>query len=100
MRTEHPKRPAPAVEQGAPLLTLTDVAVAYGGIRAIKGISLQVNKGEIVSMIGANGAGKTTTLKSIMRLMPLASGTIDFAGRRLNELDTESVVDLGVCLVP
>jgi branched-chain amino acid transport system ATP-binding protein len=100
MRTEHPKRPPPTVAEGERLLALTDVVVTYGGIRAIKGISLEVNKGEIVSMIGANGAGKTTTLKSIMRLLPLASGTIDFAGRRLNELDTESVVDLGVSLVP
>jgi branched-chain amino acid transport system ATP-binding protein len=79
---------------------LSDVAVAYGGIRAIKGISLEVNKGEIVSMIGANGAGKTTTLKSIMRLLPLATGSIEFAGRKLDALDTEAVVDLGVCLVP
>jgi branched-chain amino acid transport system ATP-binding protein len=100
MKTEHPKRAAPAVKEGEPLLALKDVAVAYGGIRAIKGISLDVMKGEIVSMIGANGAGKTTTLKSIMRLLPLASGTIEFAGRRLNELETEAVVDLGVSLVP
>jgi branched-chain amino acid transport system ATP-binding protein len=88
------------VKQGEPLLSLKDVAVAYGGIRAIKGISLDVKKGEIVSMIGANGAGKTTTLKSVMRLMPLAAGTIEFAGRRLADLDTEEVVDLGICLVP
>jgi branched-chain amino acid transport system ATP-binding protein len=100
VKTEHPKRPAPAVKEGEPLLSLKDVAVAYGGIRAIKGISLDVKKGEIVSMIGANGAGKTTTLKSIMRLLPLASGTIEFAGRRIDDLDTESVVDLGLCLVP
>src|SRR5437773_10452836 len=100
MKTEHPKRAAPALKNGQPLLALSDVAVAYGGIRAIKGISLEVASGEIVSMIGANGAGKTTTLKSIMRLLPLASGSIDFAGRRLNDVDTESVVDLGISLVP
>jgi branched-chain amino acid transport system ATP-binding protein len=100
MRTAHPVRPSPSVAEGEPLLVLKEVAVAYGAIRAIKSISLDVKKGEIVSMIGANGAGKTTTLKSIMRLMPLEAGTIEFAGRRLNELDTESVVDLGVCLVP
>src|SRR5690349_14177102 len=100
MRTEHPKRPAPTVKDGEPLLVLTDLAVAYGGIRAIKGISLDVRKGEIAAMIGANGAGKTTTLKSVMRLLPLASGTIEYAGRRLNELDTVPVVDLGLCLVP
>jgi branched-chain amino acid transport system ATP-binding protein len=100
VKTEHPSRPAPAVKEGEPLLSLKDVAVAYGGIRAIKGISLDVKKGEIVSMIGANGAGKTTTLKSIMRLLPLATGTIEFAGQRLVDLDTEEVVDLGVSLVP
>jgi branched-chain amino acid transport system ATP-binding protein len=100
LRTEHPTRAAPAVKQGEPLLALSKVAVKYGGIRAIKGISLEVAKGEIVAMIGANGAGKTTTLKSIMRLLPLESGTIDFAGRRLDDLETESVVDLGVSLVP
>jgi branched-chain amino acid transport system ATP-binding protein len=88
------------VKPGELLLALSHVAVAYGGIRAIKGISLEVAKGEIVSMIGANGAGKTTTLKTIMRLLPIASGTIDFAGRRLNDVDTETVVDLGICLVP
>ena len=100
MKTEHPKRPAPAVKEGELLLSLKDVAVAYGGIRAIKGISLDVKKGEIVSMIGANGAGKTTTLKSIMRLLPLVSGTIEFAGQRLVEHNTEEVVDLGISLVP
>ena len=91
---------APNDARGEPLLVVSGLAVMYGGIRAIKGISLEVARGEIVSMIGANGAGKTTTLKSIMRLLPLASGTIEFAGKRLNELDTESVVDLGISLVP
>jgi branched-chain amino acid transport system ATP-binding protein len=88
------------VKQGEPLLALSNVAVKYGGIRAIKEVSLEVAKGEIVAMIGANGAGKTTTLKSIMRLLPIESGAIDFGGRRLNELDTASVVDLGISLVP
>ncbi len=100
MKTEHPSRPAPSVKAGEPLLALSQVAVKYGGIRAIKGISLEVAKGEIVAMIGANGAGKTTTLKSIMRLLPIESGTIDFAGRHLNDIETESVVDLGISLVP
>jgi branched-chain amino acid transport system ATP-binding protein len=100
MRTAHPFRPALANPGSEPLLVLRDVAVAYGGIRAIKGISLHVNQGEIVSMIGANGAGKTTTLKSIMRLLPLSSGSIVFARNSIDRLDTESVVDLGLCLVP
>jgi branched-chain amino acid transport system ATP-binding protein len=85
---------------GEPLLALRDVAVAYGGIRAIQGISLYVAQGEIVSLIGANGAGKTTTLKSIMALLPLLSGAIELAGQRLDQLNTERVVELGVSLVP
>jgi branched-chain amino acid transport system ATP-binding protein len=100
MKTQHPTRAALPVANGERLLALNEIAVAYGGIRAIKGISIEVKKGEIVSMIGANGAGKTTTLKCIMRLLPIASGTIEFAGRRLNDMETEAVVDLGVCLVP
>src|SRR3954466_12577603 len=100
MRTEHPTRPAPAIQQGERLLVLNDVAIAYGGIRAIKGISLYVNKGEIVAMIGANGAGKTTTLKSIMRLLPLSGGAISFAGQRVDAWETEAIVDAGICLVP
>jgi len=100
VNTLHPTRAPLTVAEGDPLLVVSDLAVAYGGIRAIKGISLEVKKGEIVSLIGANGAGKTTTLKSVMRLLPLAAGTITFAGRPLNPLDTESVVELGLCLVP
>jgi branched-chain amino acid transport system ATP-binding protein len=88
------------VSSGEKLLELSQVAVKYGGIRAIKGISLDVNKGEIVAMIGANGAGKTTTLKTIMRLLPLDAGSIAFAGERLEALQTEDVVDLGISLVP
>jgi branched-chain amino acid transport system ATP-binding protein len=100
IRTAHPTRPPPIVAEGAPLLSLSGVAVSYGGIQAIKGISLEVGKGEIVAMIGANGAGKTTTLKSVMRLLPLTGGSISFAGRRIDGWDTESVVDAGVSLVP
>src|SRR6185436_7095067 len=100
MRTEHPTGEQRGLGPGLPLLVLTDLVVAYGSIRAIKGISLEVKKGEIVAMIGANGAGKTTTLKSVMRLLPLVSGSIDFAAQRINDLDTEAVVDLGISLVP
>jgi branched-chain amino acid transport system ATP-binding protein len=100
MRTAHPIRPPLKPRAGEPLLALRDVAVAYGGIRAIQGISLDVAQGEIVSLIGANGAGKTTTLKSIMVLLPLLSGAIELAGQRLDVLNTERVVELGVSLVP
>jgi branched-chain amino acid transport system ATP-binding protein len=100
MRIDHPTRPRPSVAEGMPLLALRDVAVAYGGIHALKGVSLHVDPGEIVALIGANGAGKTTTLKSIMRLLPLAGGHIDLAGRTIDDAATEDMVDAGLCMVP
>ena len=100
IRTGHPTRPLPRVEPGAPLLTIDDLQVAYGGIKALKGISLRVNRGEIVAMIGANGAGKTTTLKTIVRLLPIAAGKIAYEGRSLADLGTADVIDAGISLVP
>ncbi len=100
MKTGHPNRPAPKAETGSPLLTVDSLAVSYGGIKALKGISLEVCRGEIVAMIGANGAGKTTTLKTIARLLPIASGKIHYDGRDLGGLNTEDVVEAGVSLVP
>ncbi|MFO0618021.1 MAG: ABC transporter ATP-binding protein [Polyangiaceae bacterium] len=100
MRTKHPTRPDPKVALGAPLLTVQDLHVSYGGIKALKGISIEVARGEIVAMIGANGAGKTTTLKTIVRLLPIASGTITYDGQPLNPFSPEQVVPLGVSLVP
>jgi branched-chain amino acid transport system ATP-binding protein len=100
MRVEHPTRKAPALGEGKPLLALEDVRVAYGGIKALKGVSLEVFPGEIVAMIGANGAGKTTTLKSIAGLLPLASGTITFGGTLLGAMATEDRVAAGISLVP
>jgi branched-chain amino acid transport system ATP-binding protein len=88
------------VSEGGPLLELRDVKVAYGGIKALKGISLKVFPGEIVAMIGANGAGKTTTLKTVMGLLPLASGVVGFAGRSLEQDTTEARVELGISLAP
>ncbi len=100
MRTAHPFRKPPTVLDGGPLLALDELSVAYGGIHAVNGISLHVNTGEIVALIGANGAGKTTTLRAIMGLVPLAAGTISLAGRRIDEATTEELVDLGLSLVP
>ena len=100
MKTSHPTRPAPRAEPGAPLLTVTDLAVSYGGIKALKGISLEVRRGEIVAMIGANGAGKTTTLKTIARLLPISSGTLTYDGADLATVSAEDLVDTGVSLVP
>ncbi len=84
----------------APVLSLTDVHVSYGGIAAVKGISLQVGSGEIVTLIGANGAGKTSTLKSIVGLVPVASGTIQVFGQDIRGSKTHQIVARGVALVP
>ena len=100
MKTAHPLRPPPKAAPGAPLLVLQDLAVAYGGIKALKSVSLEVCRGEIVAMIGANGAGKTTTLKTIVRLLPITAGTIRYDGRDLVDVATESVIAVGICLVP
>ena len=100
MRVLHPTRPPLALADKSPMLKLTDVKVAYGGIKALKGISLEVMPGEIVAMIGANGAGKTTTLKSIARLLPVASGTIELGGTNIAGLSTEDMVAAGVSLAP
>jgi len=103
MRTTHPRRAAPAEsfkDPATPLLDVRSIEVRYGGIRALKGVSLQVRRGEVVALIGSNGAGKTTTLRSLVRLVPWAAGTASFAGRDLGPLTTEEVTDLGVSLVP
>jgi len=100
MRVVHPTRPEVVPREGEPLLALTGLRVEYGGIKALRGIDLAVKKGEIVAMIGANGAGKTTTLKSIVRLLPIAGGSIRYAGRDVLAMSTEDVVAAGVSLVP
>jgi branched-chain amino acid transport system ATP-binding protein len=100
MRVAHPERPKLEVKPGEPLLELDDVRVAYGGIKALKGVSLEVFPGEIVAMIGANGAGKTTTLKSVMGLLPVASGTIKLGGKSTAGRSTEDLVEAGISLAP
>jgi branched-chain amino acid transport system ATP-binding protein len=100
MRVAHPTRKNEALAEGTPLLELEELRVNYGGIKALKGISLKVMPGEIVAMIGANGAGKSTTLKSIAGLLPLAGGTIKLAGKSTAGLATEDLVAAGVSLAP
>ena len=82
-----------------PLLELTDVFARYGPIRALHGVSLKVDEGEVVAVLGANGAGKTTTLRSISG-MTRTSGEITFDGRRIARNSTESVARLGIAHVP
>jgi branched-chain amino acid transport system ATP-binding protein len=81
------------------LLELTDVFARYGPIRALHGVSLKVDEGEVVAVLGANGAGKTTTLRSISA-MTRTSGEITFDGRRITRRSTESVARLGIAHVP
>jgi branched-chain amino acid transport system ATP-binding protein len=82
------------------VLELTDVHTYYGNIRALRGLSLSVQRGEIVTLIGANGAGKTTTLKTILGTVPARRGDVTFDGRRLNGLATDRIVRLGIAQSP
>ena len=81
-------------------LKVTDLRVSYGGIAAVKGISLEVAPGEIVTLIGANGAGKTSTLKAIVGLVPAKSGEVVLFGESLRAVPTHRIVGRGVALVP
>jgi branched-chain amino acid transport system ATP-binding protein len=81
-------------------LELDDIHVFYGNIEAVKGISLTVGEGEIVTLIGGNGAGKTTTLKTISGVSKPAAGTIHFAGERIDALPSHEIVLRGVCQAP
>lgn len=82
------------------LLYLQDVHVSYGAIKALKGVSLQVEKGEIVALLGANGAGKTTTLRAISQVVQPTSGQLHFDGRDLNRLKAHQVVAAGLAHSP
>ena len=82
------------------LLELADVHVYYGNIHALKGISLSVDKGEIVTLIGSNGAGKSTTLKTISGLRHPKQGTITLEGRRIDSTEPHEIVGLGICQAP
>src|SRR3954470_2760795 len=82
------------------LLELEDVRVHYGKVEAIKGITVEVDQGEIVTLIGGNGAGKTTTLKTISGVRPLSAGVIRFAGQDLAGIPAHKRVELGISQSP
>lgn len=82
------------------LLEIKNLEVFYGVIQALKGISFEVNEGEIVTLIGANGAGKTTTMQSIMGLIPAKHGTITYDGQIINKVPGHKIVKLGMTQVP
>ncbi len=83
-----------------PMLVVEDIHTYYGSIQALKGVAMEVNQGEIVTLIGANGAGKTTTLMSISGVTPPRQGRVVFQGQDLTRLSTEKIVALGVTQVP
>ncbi|AMV19722.1 ABC transporter ATP-binding protein [Planctomyces sp. SH-PL14] len=83
-----------------PLLSLSGLEVAYGAIHALRGISLEVEAGEIVTLIGANGAGKTTTLRTISGLLTPRAGTIEFDGQSIAGLAPHRIVGRGLVQVP
>jgi branched-chain amino acid transport system ATP-binding protein len=82
------------------LLELQDVHTYYGAIHALRGISISVEEGEIVTLIGSNGAGKSTTLRTISGLLRPREGTITLAGKRIDQLRPHQIVELGVCQSP
>jgi len=82
------------------LFKLENIHTYYGNIHALKGISVTVEKGEIVTLIGSNGAGKTTTLKTISGLLRPKEGTITFRGRRIDRTPAHDIVALGICQAP
>ena len=82
------------------ILKVDNINVYYGAIHAIKGVSLEVNEGEIVTLIGANGAGKSTTLKAISNLLHTKTGSIEFFGEKLAHIPPHKIVEKGLAHVP
>ena len=82
------------------LLEVKDLSVFYGVIQALKGVSFEVNEGEIVTLIGANGAGKTTTMQSVIGLIPAQSGTVIYNGQDITKMPCHKIVHLGMSQVP
>jgi branched-chain amino acid transport system ATP-binding protein len=82
------------------MLEVSDLHTFYGNIEALKGVSLEVNEGEVVTLIGSNGAGKSTTLRSISGLTPPRQGSIKFNGREIGEMAPQDIVQLGISQSP
>ncbi|MES2943786.1 MAG: ABC transporter ATP-binding protein [Pseudomonadota bacterium] len=82
------------------LLKITGLKVAYGGIKAVKGVDLEVNEGELVTLIGSNGAGKTTTMKAITGTLPMVEGDIQYLGKSIKGKGAWDLVKEGLAMVP
>lgn len=82
------------------MLKINNLSVSYGGIKALRNVSLEVPAGEIVTLIGANGAGKSTTLRSIVGLVKAYEGSVEFNGKNILGLQTNKIIEEGITLVP
>jgi len=82
------------------ILKLNGVSAGYGGTEIIRDVSLEVNRGEVVTIVGANGAGKTTTLRTICGIVRPTGGTIEFEGKRIDGLRSDQIVALGLTMIP
>ena len=91
---------AAAASSAEPLLRLDNVQAWYGPIPALRGVSIEVGRGEVVCLLGGNASGKSTTMKTILGIVRPRSGSVMFAGERLNGLGTQAIVAKGISLVP
>jgi branched-chain amino acid transport system ATP-binding protein len=82
------------------MLELKNLQTFYGGIQALRDVSMEISEGEIITLIGANGAGKTTTLMSICGIVPPRSGDVLFMGKPIHDLSPNQIVSLGISQVP
>jgi len=82
------------------MLTIENVRVSYGAIEALHGVSLEVNEGEMVTLIGSNGAGKSTLLNTVSGLLRPTSGTVRYRGESLEKISPDKIVAMGICQVP
>lgn len=92
--------PTPPSDAGSALLKLTNIESAYGPIKAIRGVSLEVKKGQIVTLLGSNGAGKTTLLKTISGILDPVRGTVEFANEDITGVESSDLVKKGLSHVP
>ncbi|MBC7690182.1 MAG: ABC transporter ATP-binding protein [Methylotenera sp.] len=92
--------PVNTLATGEVLLSFKDVGVHYGAIEAIKGVTFDVRKGEIVTLIGANGAGKTTTLRAVSGLVKVSKGSVTYKGETISNLDAHLIVRKRICQAP
>ena len=100
MSAARQKDRAAAASETAPALAVSNLEVAYGQVKAVKGVSITVGNGELVSLIGSNGAGKSSTLKAIAGVMKPVAGRVEISGQATHGLPSEQMVERGVALVP